>query len=63
MIDPVIIEVFNPNHPFGVKGVGESNIVPPLAAVSHAVYNAIGKRLYDLPINPESIIRAINGKI
>ena len=63
MIDPVIIEVFNPNHPFGVKGVGESNIVPPLGAVSHAVYNAIGKRIYDLPINPEAIIRAINGKL
>ena len=60
MIDPVIIEVNNPNHPFGVKGVGESNIVPPLAAVSDAVYNAIGKRIYDLPIKPESIIRAIN---
>ena len=57
------IEVFNPNHPFGVKGVGESNIVPPLGAVSHAVYNAIGKRIYDLPINPEAIIRAINGKL
>ena len=63
MIDPVIIEVFNPNHPFGVKGVGESNIVPPLGAISHAVYNAIGKRIYDLPINPEAIIRTINGKL
>ena len=55
MIDPIIIEVNNPNHPFGVKGVGESNIVPPLAAISHAVYNAIGKRVYELPMNPESL--------
>tara|TARA_B100001142_G_scaffold179035_1_gene178609 strand:- start:181 stop:2430 length:2250 start_codon:yes stop_codon:yes gene_type:complete len=63
MIDPIIIEVNNPNHPFGVKGVGESNIVPPLAAISHAVFNAIGKRVYELPMNPESISRIINEKL
>ena len=60
MIDPIIIEVNNPNHPFGVKGVGESNIVPPLAAISHAVYNAIGKRVYELPMNPESLTNLDN---
>ena len=63
MIDPIIIEVNNPNHPFGVKGVGESNIVPPLAAISHAVFNATGKRVYELPMNPESISRIINEKL
>src|SRR5262249_33971648 len=49
MIDPVIVEVPNPRHPFGVRGVGEVPIVPPMAAVANAIYAATGMRLRDLP--------------
>lgn len=55
MIESVIIEVPNPNHPFGVKGVGEANIVPPLATLGNAVSRAIGKRMYSLPMNPQAV--------
>ena len=41
MIDTVIVEVPNPGHPYGVRGVGETPIVPPLAAVANAVKDAI----------------------
>ena len=55
MIDPIIVEVANPRHPFGAKGVGEVPIVPPLAAVANAVRRAIGVRMTDLPLSPPKI--------
>jgi CO/xanthine dehydrogenase Mo-binding subunit len=56
MIDAVIVEVPNPRHPFGVRGVGEVPIVPPMAAVANAIYDAIGKRLRDLPMSPPKVL-------
>ena len=56
------MEVANPNHPFGVRGVGEVCIVPPMAAISNALYNAIGVRMNHLPMNPGSILEALWGK-
>jgi len=58
-IDAVTIEVPNPNHPYGVKGVGEIPLVPPLAAIANAVYNATGKRLYELPMSPPKVLKAL----
>ncbi|RYE42121.1 MAG: xanthine dehydrogenase family protein molybdopterin-binding subunit, partial [Hyphomicrobiales bacterium] len=62
MIDTVMIEKPNPAHPYGVKGVGEVPIVPPLAAVGTAVGNAIGKRMRHLPITPDRVYAAIHGE-
>ncbi|MEO5586709.1 MAG: xanthine dehydrogenase family protein molybdopterin-binding subunit [Novosphingobium sp.] len=59
MIETVMIEVPNPAHPYGVKGVGEAPIVPPLAAVANAVRAATGKRLTDLPLSPDRIYAAM----
>jgi CO/xanthine dehydrogenase Mo-binding subunit len=55
MIDAVMVEVPNPAHPYGVKGVGETPIVPPLAAVGNAVSHATGIRMRDLPITPDRV--------
>ena len=55
MIETVMVEVPNPNHPFGVRGVGEANIAPPLAALANAISAATGSRLRDLPMTPENI--------
>ncbi|MCH7552938.1 MAG: molybdopterin-dependent oxidoreductase, partial [Chloroflexi bacterium] len=62
LIDTVLVEVPNPAHPFGLRGVGEVPIVPPLAAVANAVYHAIGVRMTSLPMNPGAILEAIEGK-
>jgi len=59
MIDTVIVEVANPSHPYGVRGVGEVCIVPPMAAISNAIYNAIGIRMTKLPMNPGAILEAL----
>jgi len=58
MIDTVIVEVANPGHPYGVRGVGEASIVPPMAAVGNAVAGATGRRMRDLPITPGRILEA-----
>ena len=58
MIDTVIVEVANPGHPYGVRGVGEVPIVPPLAAIANAVGEATGQRLTSLPITPGSVLEA-----
>jgi CO/xanthine dehydrogenase Mo-binding subunit len=60
MIDTVIVEVPNPLHPYGVRGVGEVGIVPPMAAVANAIAAATGKRLQDLPMSPMRVLEAIN---
>ena len=58
-IDAVMIENPNPAHPYGVKGVGEIPLVPPLAAVTNAVSHAIGKRMCELPMSPPKVLAAI----
>ena len=65
MIDTCIVEVDNPAHPFGVRGVGEVPIVPPMAAIANAIHDAIGVRLTVLPMNPGNVLEALwekNGK-
>ena len=52
MIDTVIVEVPNPGHPFGVRGVGEVPIVPPMAAIANAIHDAVGVRMTSLPMSP-----------
>ena len=60
MIEPIVVEVPNPNHPYGVKGVGEVSICPPMAAVANAVADAIGRRMQDLPMSPPKVLEALD---
>ena len=62
MIDTVIVEIANPMHPYGVRGVGEVPIVPPMAAISNAIYAAIGVRMNDLPMSPDKVLEALWAK-
>jgi CO/xanthine dehydrogenase Mo-binding subunit len=56
----VIVEVPNPRHPYGVRGVGETPIIPPLAAVANAVADATGVRFADLPMSPPRVLAALD---
>jgi len=60
MIDTVVVEVPNPRHPFGARGVGEVPIVPPMAAMANAIQDAIGIRLTELPMSPPKIRKAVD---
>ena len=59
MIDTVIVEVANPGHPYGVRGVGEVSIVSPPAAIANAIYDAMGVRMENLPMNPPAVLAAL----
>jgi CO/xanthine dehydrogenase Mo-binding subunit len=60
MIEAVMVEVPNPRHPFGARGVGEVPIVPPMAAVANAISDAVGMRMRDLPISPPKLRAALD---
>jgi CO/xanthine dehydrogenase Mo-binding subunit len=62
MIDALLVEVPNPAHPYGAKGVGEVNICPPMAAMANAIDRAIGRRLTELPMSPPKVLAAIDGE-
>jgi CO/xanthine dehydrogenase Mo-binding subunit len=62
MIDTVIVEVPNPKHPYGVRGVGEVPIVAPIPAVVNAVYAATGVRFRDLPLSPPKVLAGLDGE-
>jgi CO/xanthine dehydrogenase Mo-binding subunit len=60
MIDTVIVEVPNPRHPYGVRGVGETPIVPPMAAIANAMAQATGIRFTELPMSPPKVLKALD---
>ena len=59
MIGTVIVEVANPGHPYGVRGVGEVPIVPPMAAIANAIHDAVGVRMNQLPMSPGAVLDAV----
>lgn len=62
MIETIIVEVPNPGHPYGVRGVGEVPIVPPLATVANAIAHAVSVRLYEVPMSPPRVVKAMLAK-
>lgn len=62
MIETIIVEVPNPSHPFGVRGVGETPIVPPPATVANAIHAATGLRMTELPMSPPKVWKALSAK-
>lgn len=61
-IDTKILEVPNPNHPYGIRGVGETSIVPPLGAVGNAIANATGVRMNHAPMSPPRVLAALDAQ-
>ena len=59
MIETVLVEAHNPGHPFGLRGVGEASLVPPMAAVANAIGRAIGKRVTELPMSPGVVLDSL----
>jgi xanthine dehydrogenase molybdenum-binding subunit len=62
MIETILVEVPDPAHPYGVRGVGEVPICPPPAAIANAIYRAVGVRMRELPISPPKLAAAILAK-
>jgi CO/xanthine dehydrogenase Mo-binding subunit len=61
-IETILVEVPNPGHPYGVRGVGETPIVPPIGALHNAIARAVGVRLRSLPMSPPKVVAALEAK-
>ena len=59
MIHTQIVEVPNPDHPTGVRGVGEVSIIPPVPAIANAINQALGIRMTETPMSPGAVLEAI----
>ena len=59
MINTIIVEVANPGHPYGARGVGEVPIVAPMAAIANGIARATGTRLSHLPMSPGAVLEAM----
>lgn len=59
-IEVIFVETDDPYGPYGAKSVGEPPIIPSVAAVANAVYNAIGVRIKELPITRDKILGALS---
>ncbi len=62
LIETRLVEVPSPDSPYGVRGVGEVPIVPPMAAIANAIYDAVKVRLNELPMSPENVLLAMQKK-
>jgi CO/xanthine dehydrogenase Mo-binding subunit len=62
MIDTILVEVPNPSHPYGVRGVGETPIVAPPAAIANAIHRAVGVRMCEAPISPPALWKSLSQK-
>jgi len=62
-INTEIVEVPNPDHPYGIRGIGEVPIIPPLPAIANAIYDAIGIRMRDHPMSPPKVLKALKDKM
>lgn len=61
-IDVIFVGEPDPEGPFGAKGIGEHGCIPTAAAIANAIYDAVGVRLFELPMTPEKVLNAIVSK-
>jgi len=58
-VQSIILESRSGLGPFGAKGIGEPALTPVAPAIANAVADAIGRRIFELPITPERIVMAL----
>lgn len=62
-IDTILVETNDPEGPFGAKEAGQGPLLPVIPAVANALYDAIGVRIDEIPITPDKILRALEGRL
>jgi 4-hydroxybenzoyl-CoA reductase subunit alpha len=62
-IETILVETIDPEGPYGAKEAGQGPLLPVVPAVANAVYDAIGVRIHEVPITPDKILRALEGRL
>jgi len=60
IVKSIIVEHPTTSGPYGAKGVGELSSIPTTPAVTSAIYNAVGVRIYRLPVDQEYLLEKIS---
>jgi xanthine dehydrogenase molybdenum-binding subunit len=58
-VEPIIVELGEPTHPFGAKGCSEISYVGVAPAIANAIYHATGARVTELPMTPDVVLKAL----
>lgn len=61
-IEAIIVESHDPEGPFGAKECGEGALAPVIPAIGNAIYDAVGVRMFEVPMTPDRILKAIEKK-
>jgi CO/xanthine dehydrogenase Mo-binding subunit len=61
-IRPIILELADPNGPFGARGVAEMPLVPLTPAIASAIHDATGVWLTQQPMTPERVLAALTAQ-
>ncbi|TAN01976.1 MAG: xanthine dehydrogenase family protein molybdopterin-binding subunit, partial [Rhizobiaceae bacterium] len=59
-VESILVEVPDPEGPFGAKGLGEHVLIPTAAAILNAIHHASGARITKVPATPTRVLKAIN---
>jgi len=62
-IETILVETIDPEGPYGAKEAGQGPLLPVVPGVANAVYDAIGVRIHEIPITPDKILRALEGRL
>jgi CO/xanthine dehydrogenase Mo-binding subunit len=62
-IETILVETDDPEGPYGAKEAGQGPLLPVVPAVANAVYDAVGVRIHEVPITPDKILRALDGRL
>jgi CO/xanthine dehydrogenase Mo-binding subunit len=62
-IETILVETDDPEGPYGAKEAGQGPLLPVVPAVANALYDAIGVRIHEIPITPDKILRALDGRL
>jgi CO/xanthine dehydrogenase Mo-binding subunit len=62
VIETILVETNDPEGPYGAKEAGQGPLLPVVPAVANALYDAIGVRIDEVPITPEKILHALDGR-
>jgi 4-hydroxybenzoyl-CoA reductase alpha subunit len=61
-IETILVETVDPEGPYGAKEAGQGPLLPVVPAVANALYDAIGVRIDEIPITPDKVLRALEGR-
>jgi 4-hydroxybenzoyl-CoA reductase subunit alpha len=62
-VETILVETRDPEGPYGAKEVGQGPLLPVIPCVANAVFDAVGARVDEVPLTPEKVLAALEGRL